>query len=327
MVDLTLEHINKVYVPNTVKDGCKINDYNSVHDYMNISEIRDIDQLERMEHSGALRVNHYGQVTSLCKVAIHEDVFQNVIIGDKINFENTMEEFRDKFTIEKETLSTEGLEPEEQQELIKWFDSYSNNTTDDINEEIINRPIVHALKYGYLMRNTMRDHKINDLLREHKWLSMTNVVNDIENNIELEDDIIEAFTVGHLTCETLYDLNMEFKPMISSGQQYSYKRNVQLYQTLISTIGMLSDSYDEETISHEVVYVTHYNISKSNIKERLIDWFGSTSDEYKEYLSLEKNIPESFQYGDNTVEFYNFGEKYDIFAYVIKPGDIINVKD
>ena len=81
--------------------------YNEIHDHLNIEKIENIDKLQEMEGSRALRVKTFAGTSIVTKMAIHEDIFQKLILKSnyKIKFNEKEKTFDEAFNYYKEQLN------------------------------------------------------------------------------------------------------------------------------------------------------------------------------------------------------------------------------
>ena len=322
MSNLTLQVINKVYAPNRIKEGKTEEDYNSYHDYLNIEKINDMEQLQDMEHSGALRIKTFGGTTLVCKMAIHEEIYQKMILsgkksGVKDYMDKTLYDFNEyvNYYLEKYKNSIDTYEMDEFE-----IDIY-NKRKSDLNEKIGSKDSKgNIIDENYVSRRLSMFKEVlcmksqRDLFKTEgeRWHSETLVVDDLEKN-EFHNNIIEAWAGGMWTKDWFLLHNLEFAPVITSGQEYDFKSDANHLCEIAGIVrGLKSRWEDDESFAIETETTIKKYLSIKDIESKCEDWFGSDKSIMKKFYEVMKDLrtnrPENFTVGDDSL-FNKFSQE------------------
>ena len=282
---LTLEAINEIYIPNEVQEGKTIEDYNKYHDYMGIEKIENMKQLQDIEHSGSLRVKSYHGTSIIAKMAIIEDVFQELIKScsynmDRVNYKkfSTFEEY-------KQELWNKVKDPEE---LMKESDP-----TFDALKKIIKEKSKDKKEYEEKI-SRMMEFKIENVLR--KMFEEQAVYNDVisyhlsQESMEVKERIIEAWVTFKWITNFMYAYNMEYAPAITSGQCYDFQDHARMLDKMSEIISNLRRPYDDETLKIKREKNQRLSISLKELEEKINDWYSPQDQTYQDYLKIKKLI-------------------------------------
>lgn len=309
MESLNLEIVNGLYMPNEVIDGKSISDYNSSHDHMRIPVIKNMEMLQDMEHSGALRVKSCHGVALVCKMAIHEEIFQKLILSGKrkINYDNQPSYFKDHIEYYKEKLLNEELE------LSSNYDDVIR-----IHEETLKSQLNKEDKNGNLITLDYIENSINKFKKVmlssdkrrlfendkiQRFLEQTYITDDVEKGFS--DNVIYAFVTSIWTAEWFLDNRYEFAPVLLSGQDYDYKESAKMLSEISNIVSDLKNRWqDEDSISFEEEHIVKKHLSLKILKEKIEEWYGKKDDTYIEYIKIEKELnktkPDYIMFNDNS---------------------------
>jgi len=175
MENLNLKIINKLYNKNIIAEDKSINDYNSSHDYMNIEKIENMHQLQEMEHSGSLRVKTCHGVSAIAKMAIHEDIYQQLILGKKEGKVSKFQKVVDEKLIEmlEEKSSADKLNESKREVIKKYREKLEEKLgTENDDGEIITKDFIEK-EVKFMTRMVSNDYM--DFTNEpEKWITVTN---------------------------------------------------------------------------------------------------------------------------------------------------------
>lgn len=320
MSNLVLSIINNIYEPNRVKKGRKKEDYNKYHDYMDIETIENMQQLQDMEHSGALRVKSYSDTTLICKMAIHEEIFQQLILSGEVfgvkdyndrtpyTFEQFVTHYISKYEKNKTNVELKDYEEEIIQKHKEDLESQIGQTNNKgilITQQYVEEEIERQIKsFSFFnQRELFRNDGEN-------WQTDTDVSVNVQDN-SFYPHIIEAWAIGEWTKNFFYNKNLEFAPVVSSGQEYDFDNDALYLRKLAGIINSLKSKWDdEESLSIETETTIKQYISLKDICNKCEDWFLGDEKIINEYHKvvehLKTNKPEFFTVGD--------GSFFDVFC-------------
>lgn len=311
---LTLDAINEIYIPNTVQEGKKIEDYNEYHDYLNIDKISSMEELQNMEHSGALRVKSYHGTSILVKMAIIEDVFQKLIKPKKYNMDRN--NYNKYYSIE-EYIEKIYNKIKDNKSLMDSDDLNFNNLKKTIKEKTKDEKEYQEkldMMLEFKMENIMS--KIFEDPASYNRMIMSDNIN--KANSELKLKLIEAWATFQWTTRFMESYNLEYAPTITSGQCYDFKRHGKMLEELSEVISNMRDPYDEETVSLKTEKITKLSMSLKELNDKMRDWFSPQDKIYQDYLNVKKLMEE------NDVSYVDLEEDNEISKFFID-NEIIEV--
>jgi hypothetical protein len=316
MSELTLKVINKVYAPNKISKDKKESDYNSCHDYLNIEELEDMHQLQEMEHSGSLRIKTCHGISAIAKMAIHEEVYQNIIKKGKTfgvegfndrkgyNFEEHVE-----FLVNKIKQSKEGTteKSKENMEVLKecrdHFESQIGKVVEGeepMTQEKVEEKIISLER----MLSRINQEQVLKIEGE-SWLSETNPSRDVEKN-DFYEKIVEAWVCSIWVKNWFHHNNCQFAPVPTSGQDYDFQYSGDKLMEMANVISNFKSRWDEEeNLTFQTEYIKKVSLNINEMEEKFKLWFSETDEEYKDFKFIIKKIKEdkveSFTMGDFSV--------------------------
>ncbi len=303
---LTLEAINEIYIPNIVQEGKKEEDYNEYHDYLNIEKISNMEELQNIEHSGALRVKSYHGTSIIAKMAIIEDVFQEIIrpvkyCMDRRNYQkfSTMEEYVEE--IYNKVKDQESLMKEEE----PAFDSL---------KEVLKAKAKNEKEYQKSLE-MMMGFKIENVLR--KYFENPAIYNDIiskkvnSSPPELKMKMVEAWAVFNWVTNFMQSYNMEYAPVITSGQDYDFKRHGKMLEKLSEVVSNIKPPYNDESVTLKSKKIERLSISLQELEDKINDWCSPQDKLYQDYVKIKKLIE------DNNVDSFDLEADNDISKFFI----------
>lgn len=303
---LTLEAINEIYIPNTVQEGKEEEDYNEYHDYLNIEKISDMKELQDMEHSGALRVKSYHGTSIIVKMAIIEDVFQQIIKPTKYCMDRRNYK---KYSSMDEYVQELYNKVKDQESLMKEADPAFDSL-----KEVLKEKAKSEKEYQERLE-MMMDFKIENLLRKH--FEEPAIYNDIiSKNLnttspELKMKMIEAWAVFKWIKNFMQSYNIEFNPAITSGQDYDFKRHGKMLEKLSEVVSNITPPYSDETVTLKSKKIEQLSISLQELEDKMNDWFEPQDQSYQEYVKVKKLIEEG------NVTSVDLEEDNDISKFII----------
>ncbi|QNJ54828.1 hypothetical protein vBValMR10Z_288 [Vibrio phage vB_ValM_R10Z] len=326
MESLTLKAINNIYMPNRVPEGKSLDDYNEYHDYMEIDEIEDMNQLQDMEHSGALRVKTCHGVSLIAKMAIHEEIYQQMILdgtyttgwgedAKTYTFTEEVDEFVAKYsksTSDLEMISARGRLQIERARIELEKD---DTKTEEEKKEIIDSLI--ELQVDMV--------KFDTQFERSEWLTETHPIVDMKEN-DFGQKIAEAYIGGKWTSRFFLANNLEFMPAMTSGQCHDMCADAERLRKMADIIEDLQpDWYFEESVQLKVERTTRLTLRREDLHEKFSDWYDEDDQEYQDYLAAVEYMNEqsSFTVGDKNCKMAQFIEEYDVLRDV-DDGQVIN---
>lgn len=320
MEALTLKTINKIYKPNRIAEGKTTKDYNSCHDYLDVETLDDMKQLQDIEHSGALRVKTPHGESIIAKMAIHEEIYQELILKGKFNSLNDDQTEYIRFTYESyvSSLTDKYLNPKKTEPVLNAFEkefieSIRKDFDEKIGKEDKNGKIItkdHADKVIARHIESFSEREVFSSVERDKWLSSTYPLKDIKKN-DFKEKIIQAWTGLKLTADWFQSNNMEFLPVVTSGQCFDYDDTSNTLVKISNIVkGLAPDHWHEEELKLESEWSEKIVLPLSEIELKFSDWFLKTDDEFKEYLRVADELKATH------VEFFVIGDKstFDIFS-------------
>lgn len=273
--DLTLSIINKFYIPNTIQEGKTEKDYNTYHDHLNIDQISDMKQLQDMEHSGALRVKSPHGVSIIAKMAIHEEVFQQLIKTSI--FEFNIVEYGLKYS---------------QDEYLKYLLDTLNNK-----EQLLKNSTEEDADFqNFLIKDKLNQiFKHEGLVQEYPNLIISCVDNDNK------EKLLQSHVDFIWTANFFQQYNFEFIPVYSSGQ--NIYDHADMLKSLSHIVENLTNDYnEEETITLHKEITEKISISLTELDEKFNLWFDGEEplSDYANFINEIRN---------NNIEFINLDEE------------------
>lgn len=280
--DLTLSIINKFYIPNTIQEGKTEKDYNAYHDYLNIDKISDMKQLQDMEHSGALRVRSPHGVSIIAKMAIHEEVFQQLIKTSI--FEFNIVEYGLKYS---------------QDEYLKYLLDTLNNK-----EQLLKNSTEEDADFqNFLIKDKLNQiFKHDGLVQEYPNLIIS--CGDKDN----KEKLLQSHVDFIWTANFFQQYNFEFLPVYSSGQ--NIYDHADMLKSLSHIVENLTNDYDEEeTITLHKEITEKISISLTELDEKINLWFDGEEplSDYANFINEIRN---------NNIEFINLDEENLLTAFL-----------
>lgn len=333
MEELTLNYIRSIYKPNVVQDGFDESDYNEYHDYLNIETIKDMKQLQDIEHSGALRVRTAHGDSFIAKMAIHEDIYQNLILKqswkdyhskDIKNFDFLYNHFKNQYLSEDDFMLN--LSKGNQAKADFFREMLSEDIGKEKNGKIVTEESVEMEVRKIIMRQLKSSSDDSDPYSRNDWLfHKVRPASDIlknKDNPEFAEQILKSFVGGILTNKFFFTYNLEFDSVMTSGQCYNYKTHANMLSELSDIVKNLKSRWHDEeefTLTKEKIVQEIVSVSFKDMDSKISDWFTSTDKEYIEYQKIISNIKdnniESFVVGDKS-DFDIFAKKYEVFSDV-----------
>lgn len=221
LTELTLNKIRKIYQKNIISKG-KENYYNEVYDYMEIDSIENVEQLQRMIRSGALRVKTDYGTAILNVMVVHEDIYQDLILKENefyINF--IKKEFNEnikKKNIEDHLSSLGKITIENIKKLIK---SNPNIDIEKENKEL--EKIKHELV-------SYKGQDVEDFLIE------TNFVSDIYQDFFLKETIIKSYTELLATAKWFDKNAYQFLPSMVYQEEFYREEEIERLEKIFNII-------------------------------------------------------------------------------------------
>lgn len=280
--DLTLSIINKFYIPNTIQEGKTEKDYNTYHDHLNIDQISDMKQLQDMEHSGALRVKSPHGVSIIAKMAIHEEVFQQLIKTSIFEFNH----------IEY------GLNYSHEQ--------YSKYLLDILNNK--EQLIKNSTETDPLFLDFLIKDKLNEFFRHEGLLqNYPNLILSCQDE-DNKEKLLQSHVDFIWTAKFFQKYSFDFLPAFSSGQDIPDHSN--MLKSLSHIVENLKSDYDdEETITLHKEVSEKISISLAELDEKFNSWYNDEENltNYANFVNEIKN---------NGIEFINLEEKNKITEFL-----------
>ncbi len=330
---LNLKIINKIYVPNKVEEGKTLDDYNSHHDYMNIDELTCMQELQDMEHSGALRVKTWAGASAIVKMAIHESVYQMMIggtwtkgWGDNAVSYTHASKVADAVKRYGAAANPEDALSERGKMRVEMIRA---KIGEEIDGKTFTKEDAEAQVKFYI---DMNSHDIstgsNDefLIETHPKSDMADAEEDT-----LVGQIACAYYGARMASTWMQCNNYQFKPAVLGGQDYEMMPHANRLRELADVVEKLQRE-DEESVPLELRRTTAKVLKLTALKERFDSWYDESDDEYKDYLSAVRDLLDGtlkpsdafYVVGDGST-FDKFVEGYTVLRDVEK-GDVINIE-
>lgn len=338
---LTLNAINQIYMKNEVKEGFKESDYNSCHDFLNIEFIEDMEMAQIMEHSGALRVKTPYGISFVAKMAIHEKIYKEMILDyswknykqEIFNFSSICEKLTEKFLFGNDVYSLlEGFQLDRIERLkTRLMEKLGEK---DHNENLITEDSIESelLKYANVLLSSYEEssHEERDNWRYSINSNPAKDVLAVKENPIIANKIIEAWVGGKLTNEYFLEYNMEFAPVMISGQEFDFEKDEERLRKMSEIVREIEpDCVHEESIKLEKEFIDKKYLSLKILDEKINEWIDKEEDDYIKYLSVMENIKinniKSYIVGDGS-EFDLFAQEFNLFNNEELCG-MINFKD
>lgn len=192
--EYTVSEIKKVYVENTPKEGYDVNPY---HDYVGVT-VNELDweQLEEMEHSGALRCCINGRETYITRMAVHASIVDKVLEKTQVRGwgENAL-----SVTFEDDVQASLAKAVD----AIEWFkgkhNSFYNSLMKDSPEEVEE------------VAKLMFSHAVN----KPDWYTLRTFPKD--------EEVVSNYVLGSWVVEELFwKWHRMLAPTLTSGQEYDF---------------------------------------------------------------------------------------------------------
>lgn len=345
---LTLNNIKKIHIPNTKSDG--FNGYNNCHDYLDVDDINDMEQLQKIEHSGSLRVKTYNGISFISKMAIHKDIYEKIILKHtenhcylkynelkhNINL-NKLQDFLIKLNNHNNKSIDEifnSLNESNKRFImfnIKWLENNLDKT--DKKGNLITKEYIKKEKEYLILNSIKSSFFYDDNLKFIYSLDQYNKnYEENQHNDFIKLKIIKKFSELYIMSLWFNHYNFEFIPVIIGSNDSNYEDHYNMFLKLSNIIASL-DSYNNNEECLEYENLIEFKIKKriliKNIEKTFFDWFGRNKEEYDEsekiffyYLNLIKNGDiKSFEIGDESEIDLFFKENNLISNF--KDGDII----
>ncbi|CAM0061395.1 hypothetical protein VPHD527_0325 [Vibrio phage D527] len=328
---LTLDAIRERYLPNKIAEGKTMEDYNSCHDYMEISNISDMHELQDMEHSSALRIKSvHGYPTHVVKMAIHEEVYQMMLEG-------TMREgwgedaktytFADEVQacLKQHTNVATGWDSltEEQKDYINAVRDgmYAKADAGEINERT-EKPYTREATDMRVERLIESFAEGLDLgLRERtEWfarIDLRQMFRDVGEDEEATDAellaLAEAYIGAKWCARWMQCHNYEFGPAMTCGQDYDTSSHSSRLRKLADIIESKKSEYHyEEAVEVKTIRSVRSELSIAEIKRRFTEWYDESDTEYKDMIAIvDKSVGSLYVVGDES-DFDKFSETYGV---------------
>ncbi|AGN30312.1 hypothetical protein VPFG_00314 [Vibrio phage nt-1] len=339
MSDEVLRLINKIYMPNRVTEGKELSDYNSYHDYMEIDEIESMHELQDMEHSGALRVESYFGPTAIVKMAIHEEIYQELIISGEMTtgwgedaktktFEQEVQELYERHAAagDKDPLSPDDRKLIDETRADMYAKADAGEA--DADGKIITREIVDKMIERFenmLARKT----DYYDPFDRAEWSERTYPVRSMQESDD--NEFIRKLAEGHIglkwTALWFQANNYEFGPAITSGQWGDRLAEAERLRKLADIVeSKVPEYYYEEHIPVRKERTVRLVMKRSELVESYTDWYGEDADEMAELQEAIDSMKEqsSFKVGDENCKMAQFLASNEcIMEGEAKDGDMI----
>lgn len=326
MVNVNLDILNKAYLPNRVHPSKKESDYNSSHDFLNIEKLENMFLVQKMIKSGSLRIMSVHGASSVVEMAIHEDIYQKLILVDgwnrgyyndnKKDFNSIVDSMMDKY-IGKDNL----IISDNDKALFECSKKHlmANN---DKTLETVQKEYSDMLK---LSGNYDTDHSPREL---HNTL--TYFKQDI-HRYDFPKKIIEANLGALWTNNWFYMNNLEFHTPMTSvpDNDRNYDRHLKRNRDVSDILSQLKLPYDEgETLEIKETIVRTLTLSKTEIESKILEWFGDDGEAFEDMTTTINKIVENniscFAIGDKSF-IDTFFSDYDLIDLSIEQGTIIQL--
>tara|TARA_B100000700_G_C15063470_1_gene867704 strand:- start:2708 stop:3940 length:1233 start_codon:yes stop_codon:yes gene_type:complete len=303
MEQLTLEIINKIYIPNEVSEGKNLNDYNKYHDYLNIPKIKNMEKLQEMESSGALRVKTFGGTSIIVKMAIHEDIFQKLILESnyKIKYNEKEKTFVEALNYYKEQLNN-NLKVNITSEQEEKYEEYKKTIKEQNYPNNQEKEILYYLSKEMGIKKDLVDSEIS---REYIY---KNDINYHLSENEFKEDILKEWLHTIWTAKWFSQYNFQFLPVITSGQFVDYNDNASMLNKLSNIVSDLDSKFNDDVLSLKKVYEKRQELSLSNMDKKFREWFSNFDKKYtpKGFLDSYQEFKDYIK--DNNVSYFEIGE-------------------
>lgn len=325
MVNLNLDVLNSVFHPNKIDPDKNEHDYNSSHDFLDIDFLTDIDLVQNMILSGSLRINSVHGVSSVVTMAIHEDIYQQLILKDGWSRGSFLDKKQDFQEIVKETMDkyihSDNLIISERDKMM--FDLVKTRLLKDNDktiEEVTKEYSENLKRFGNY------DESYDQREMHH---TLTFFKRDI-HKYDYPQKIIEANLGALWTSNWFEKNNLAFHaPMTSSADNdNSYAPHIKRLRDIESIVNNLKTPHDEysETLALKEVVVKSLVLTRQELESKLKSWFDADSDALVEMEQIINKIIDnqisSFTIGDNS-EFDTFSSNYDLFSHDLNGVEII----
>lgn len=326
MVNVNLDVLNDVYFPNRVHPSKEESDYNTSHDFINIDTLDDMSLVQDMIKSGSLRIMSVNGVSSVVEMAIHEDIYQKLILADgwnrgyyndkKEDFNSLVDNMMAKY-IDSDDLIISNYDKELFEISKKHLMANNDKTLETIRKEYSN-----MLK---LSGNYDVDYSPRDL---HNTL--TYFKKDI-HRYDFPRKIIEASLGALWTNNWFYMNNHEFHTPSTSNADNDpdYVRHLKRHHDIVEVLLHLKLPYeDEEKLVLKETIVRTLTLSKNEIESKILMWFGNDGEAFEDMTTTINKILENkiscFAIGDNSF-IDTFFSDYDLLDHSIEQGTIIQL--
>lgn len=301
---LTLNSIKEIYIPNKKTEG--LNNYNTSHDFLNIPDIHDMKQLQEMEHFGSLRVKSYHGVSFVSKMAIHQDIYEKLILNHKEkspyllknNFEEiSLSNLYSYFSIKEPINIKSEFESlnifEKNMILMREKYLYSNIGKQCPKGNIITEDYILKEKekeITQIVHRPFNDDKLTELFRF--LYSTSNYNRDVEINLSMREKITQKISEMYIFNLWLTANNVEILPSMISNPDYDHETHVDNLLSIAAFTHGRTSYFDEESIPHSrsLEVIKKINISVTDIEKTLLSWFEISEDTYPDIFLLLNEI-------------------------------------
>tara|TARA_B100002019_G_C21272209_1_gene603018 strand:+ start:2424 stop:3374 length:951 start_codon:yes stop_codon:yes gene_type:complete len=234
MENLNLSIINEIYIPNRKIEGKS--GYNEIHDHLDIEKIESMDKLQEMEGSGALRVKTFAGTSILTRMAIHEDVFQKLILESnyEIEFNKKRKTFVEAFNYYKEQLNN-NLKIDTNTTQEEQYEEYKKTITKQNYLDNQEKKILYFMSKEV---GIIKDFVNDEISREY---ILNNEINYHLSENNFKDDILKAWVHTIWVAKFFSQYNFQFLPVIISGQSVDYNDNAIMLNKLSNIVSKLDN--------------------------------------------------------------------------------------
>lgn len=297
---LTLASIKKIHYPNKKTDG--FFNYNESHDFLDLTEINDMEQLQKIEHSGSLRVQTHHGISFVSKMAIHQRIYEDLILSHQekspycltkhfteVNLENLISYFSTKTTSDIDELFN-SLSPFDQVMIEITNDSLLSkiNQKDD-NGFLITNDYILKTREEQIIKAANKIFT-DDTFRDHfKFLYSTTIYNsDIFKLDNIRDRITTKISELYIMYLWFKSNNFEFLPTLISDPDYDNDKHSQNLFSIATITHNMNGYFSDEEIphTHSVEIIKKINVSINDLEKTFLNWFGDEPNKYSVFFDF-----------------------------------------
>lgn len=304
MVQVTLDVLNENFFPNQVGKDKKLSDYNPCHDYIGLKHLKDMNIVQDMIKSGSLRVMSVHGIASVAEMAIHEDIYQQLILKDgwdsghsddkKIDFNSLVSQKMKKY------IGVDSL-------IISDYDkdifSMMNNTLEGQEQSVIDEV---TKKYNQNLKNSGRydlDH-----FSDERQSTLTFPKRDI-HRYDCPSKIIEGW-IGSIWTDNWFEKHsILFHAPMTSQDEHDYHVHNKRFNDVSKIINELKTPYGDTEEFLDVEKIVEYRLSHSQVETKITEWFGKDDEQYEAF----KNISVHISY--NNINAFIVGDQSEVDVF------------